>query len=71
MASMTPLLPEPFGPEIAKVCLLKVDIELADAANFLDMGAFKLDHFTSPPTGAVKILMKSSAFGFLLSSRSF
>ena len=65
IASITPLLPEPLGPEMANVPLLKIDVELPDAPDFLDMGGFELDHLISPPPGCSKIFTISSAFGFL------
>src|SRR5690242_471736 len=37
---------------------LKIDIELADAAAFLDVGVFQLDHLTSPPAGAENTFTK-------------
>ncbi len=45
--------------------LAEVDVELSDAADFLDVGGLKLDHFTSPPAGPANIFTRSSAFSFL------
>src|SRR5258705_2179882 len=50
---------------------LKVDVELSDTADFLDVSIFKLDHFTSPSDAAEKTFAKSSAFGLLFSASSF
>jgi hypothetical protein len=75
MASMTPLFPDPFAPEIAKFFFWKsrssLRIELANAPDFLDVDGFQFDHLSSPPAGSVKILTKSSAVGFFFSASSF
>src|SRR6266404_5289912 len=51
--------------------LLKIDIELADTADFLDVRVFQLDHLTSPSAGAEKTFTKSSAFSLFVSASSF
>ncbi len=69
IASMTPLFPDPFGPEIANVSLSEINVELSNASHFLDMGGFEFDHLRSPPpAGSEKIFTNSSAFSFLLSA---
>src|SRR5262249_567066 len=50
---------------------LKIDIELSDAPDFLDVGGFELYHLMSPPAGSEKTFTNSSAFSFLLSASSF
>ena len=65
---MTPLLPDPFGPEIVNFSLRKFKVELSNASHFFDMDGFELDHLRSPSAVSEKIFTNSSGLGFLLSA---
>ena len=41
IALMTPLLPDPLGPENYGRGLLEVDVELPNASHFFNMGGFE------------------------------